>query len=43
MYLGLNKPQTFSCEEGKIKVLNNFGVIPNNAGNKAYCGSREAN
>lgn len=43
MYLGLNKPQTFSCEEGKIKVLNNFGIIPLDASNKAYCGSRDEN
>ena len=39
MYLGLNRSQTFSCREGKIKVLYHFGVIAGESTNKAYCGT----
>ncbi len=38
-YLGMNKTQNFSCSEGFISVLSNFGLIPEEATQKDYCGS----
>ena len=43
MYLGLSLPQVFNCREGKIKTLNNYGLMPTNQVNKAYCGKSSAN
>lgn len=37
-YVGLNKAQTFTCSEGRISKLNNFGIIPTSFSGKAYCG-----
>ena len=43
MYLGLNKNQTFSCKQGKMQVLKNYGIIPSDSQQKDYCGDRNTN
>ena len=43
MYLGVNREQIFSCKEGRISELANYGLIPTDYRGKDYCGSRDAN
>ena len=39
-YVAIDKEQTFSCREGRISEVKNFGLIPNDSkNNKDYCGN----
>jgi hypothetical protein len=39
VYLGLNKPQSFQCQEGTITKLNNYGLLASDfTGEKDFCG-----
>ena len=38
-YIAIDKPQRFTCKEGQITKLNNFGLIPSSSSDTTYCGS----